>query len=157
MQKSKRQSYLHNTKYNCNCKVLFLPIAYVGRRESYVLTRVCLSVHGGDSPDRSTRGRYPSQVQMGVPWPGPNGGYPSQVQMWGTLARSGWGYPMWGTSHLGWGTTARSGWGYPPAWDGVPLAGMGYPPTPGTGQQIVHDTLRSICLLRSRRRTFSFS
>ena len=87
----------------------------------------------------SLDGGYPHPVlDRGVPQPGPDGGwggYPGQVQMWG-IPWTG-GYPLGG--------------GTPP--------GREYPlPTGGTPRYRttdgVLDTSRSVCLLRSRRRTF---
>ena len=131
----------------------FLPTAYVVRREGYILTRVCLTVRGGGGvpqsgpdggrvpqpcPDRGVG--YPSQVQMGgVPWPGQDGGYPR----WWYHPRQGWGTPQPG----------QDGGGYP-RW-GYPLPGM-YPLRYRTADGVL-DTPRSVCLLRSRRRTFLFS
>ena len=52
-------------KPHCVCQVILLPTAYVVRREGYVLTRVCPSIH--PSVCLSTGGgRYPGQVQPGV-------------------------------------------------------------------------------------------
>ena len=101
---------------------------------------------------------------MGVPQPG---GVPTQ----GTpLARSGRGYPSQGVPTQG-TPLARSGWeipqprgchlGYPPQGQdrGVPQPGgvhPGYPPPPPPRYRTAHGVLdkrRSVCLLRSRRRT----
>ena len=108
----------------------------------------------------------------GVPWPGP-GVYPSQVQLGG-------GYPCGGVPHLGYPPLDLAGrlphLAYPPSdlaggypdggtppqvhpphwtWPGGTSTGGGYP----TSYRItdgVLDTPRSVCLLRSRRRTFLF-
>ena len=109
---------------------LFLPTAYVVRQEGYYLTRVCPSVcpHPGGTPARSSGG-YPDGVPL---WPGLTGGYP-------TL---GTPYPsrtwLGGVPYLG----------YPPS----DLA-RGYPDR-GYPTSVVLDTQWSVCLLRSRRRTF---
>ena len=122
----------------------------------------------------STPGGYPSQVQPGgtppqIPPIRPAGGYPS---CWGVPLRGGTpprgyptsgyppspsdmagGYPCRGVPHLGY-PPVRPGWGYPcqgvspcRTWPG------GTPPQLIDG---VLDTPRSVCLLRSRRRTFLF-
>ena len=146
---------------------------YVVRREGNVLTRVCPSVcphpGGGGTPARyrwgGKRGN-PSQVQSGGG--NPIGGtqlgevYPTS----GTL-RWTWpgGYPTSGTppppcwTWLGGPLLGvpppqvppiRPGWGYP-CWGAL----LWYPPPQGGGYPDgVLDTPRSVCLLRSRRRTF---
>ena len=153
---------------------MFLPTAYVVKREGYVLTRVCLSVHGGGG------GVPRGQVKpgWGVPPFSIGGGYPSQVR-WdgGTPARSNGGEVPW--PGLTGGTPARSDGGTPAK--GYPPAGMGYPPgqvrtggypplaggtpcqTPQQGVPPWYRTIdgvldmpRSVCLLRSGRRTFLF-
>ena len=87
-------------------------------------------------------GGYPSQVELGggVPKPGPAGGrYPDWGgTLWGTLM---WGGTRQGVSQLG-GTPTG---GYP--------TGVGTPLWLTDG---VLDKRRSVCLLRSRRRTFLF-
>ena len=94
----------------------FLPTAYVVRREGYVLTRVCLSVH-------TWGGGYPGQVQMGggcTPARSDGGGGQR-----GTLGRSRQGVPQPGPAGVGYPTL-----GPPPPSDlarGVPLRGGGYP------------------------------
>ena len=134
---------------------------------------------GGVPHPRSSRGGgTPSQVQPGgYPIPGPaRGGTPSQVQLGGVPhPRSSWrGTPSrWeGGSPSRWGAcpgTPPAGGhppgvplpagvpphrGYPPSW-GTPH--RGYPPTGGTPlPPPVLVTPRSVCLLRSRRRTFLF-
>ena len=78
-------------------------------------------------------------------WPGGvllPGGTPSQIPP--PPIRPNWGYPCWGLPHLG----------YPPS----DLA-KGYPCWGGTPPRLtdgVLDTPRSVCLLRSRRRTFLY-
>ena len=72
-------------------------------------------------------GGYPSQVQTGGPQPGPDGGggYPGQVQTGGGVPQPG------------------------------PDRGVLVPPPPRyRTTDGVLDTPRSVCLLRSRRRTF---
>ena len=62
---------------------------------------------------RSLLGQYPSQVQMGGTWPGPDQGYPSQV--WMGVPQPGWkGYPCqaWGTP-IQWWVPPGQGWGTP--------------------------------------------
>ena len=101
------------------------------------MTRVCPSICLS-----TPRGGYPGQVQLGGggPQPGPGGGYLSQVQAGG--------FPTSSTPHRTWpgggGTHIRPGWG------GYPNKGGGVP------HRVVLDTPRSVCLLRSRRRTFLF-
>ena len=111
------------------CYVL-LPTAYVVRREGYVLTRVCLSVcpHLGGIPRPGPDGevRQPGSARGGIP----------------KVIRPGWGVPLRG--------------GTPPQ---VPPIGpgQGYPCWGGTPPRVadgVLDTPQSVCLLRSRRRTF---
>ena len=93
---------------------MFLPPAYVVRREGNVLTRVCLSVHRGGYP-------YPimlcniSQNAMGQP-----GGVPCQVQLGG--------YPAWGGVPCRGGVPCQGG--YPARGDTLPRGGIllgGYP------------------------------
>ena len=101
-------------------------------------------------------GSTPARSEGGLPQPGPDGGrIPIQPWMGGTLARSRWGstpslaggYPGVAPSGPGQDTTPHLdldlGWGTPP-----PL------PVRTTG---VLATRRSVCLLRSRRRTFLFT
>ena len=109
----------------------------------------------------------------------PQGGYPSQVQAGGTPARGvphlrypssdlAGGYPTSGTSPIisGWGdptlgTPSDLAGGTP---QGDPTLGNSLPPIrPGRGGGTpprvtdgVLDTPRSVCLLRSSRRTFLF-
>ena len=124
-------------------------------REGNVLTPVCVSVHtcggrGGTPSQVWGRGGTPSQVWPGggvpipgldtpqawdgVPLPQPDLGWGTP---WPDLAipgLDGGGYPIPGVD-----TPRDLGWGTPPqTWDRVP-------PKPGT-----------VCLLRSRRRTFLF-
>ena len=75
---------------------LFLPAAYVIRREGYVLTHVCPAV----CPHLGGRGvPRPGPDRGGTPARSDGGGYPGQVQVGGALARSG-GYPSQGVPHL---------------------------------------------------------
>ena len=131
---------------------------------------------GGDTPARSRQGvphlGYPPQTWLGVPhlgyppgqvWPEVGyppvrsdqggtqggvpwlGGTPPWVPPWSDLTR---GYPTSGTPYQTWlGCTPMGG---APPW--VP------PVRPGRGgtHRVVLDTLRSVCLLRWRRRTFLF-
>ena len=133
----------------------YLPTAYVVWREGNVFTRVCSSIHSSFCLSTPRIGGYYSQVQMGggVPQPGPGGRYPC------------WGYPTSGTPHRTWpGGTPAEGpcpGGTPPrvhplsdlAGGGVPLLGGDTPPQVTDG---VLDTPRSVCLLRSRGRSFLF-
>ena len=112
----------------------------------------------------------------GVPWPGPARGYPAKSSQGGTSAGGipAWGTPCWGrgvpwfTPCQGWGThqpgpegrgargSSYQGWGTPRQ---VQTVGE-YPPPSGRctpryrTTDGVLDTPRSVCLLRSRRRTF---
>ena len=97
----------------------------------------------GGYPDRGypTRGVPPSDLDRGYPY----GGYPMG------------GYPRCGTPHWTWMGVPRQGY---PRW-GTPLIrpgqGMGVPRQGGTPLRLtdgVFDKRRSVCLLRSRRRTF---
>ena len=106
------------------------------RRE--VMFSVCPHLEGG-TPDRSRWEGvpHPALGNGGTSARSNGGGYPSQV-WWPSRdgvppphARSGW------IPHLGWGT---------------PLAGV--PPPRYRTTDGVLDTPRSVCLLRSRRRTF---
>ena len=156
-------------------RIHLFPTAYVVQWEGYVLTRVCLSVHRG-VPRPGTEEGYPSQVPMGGGTPArsdlsqvPMEEFPGQVQLGGgdTLAGSGWGgrHPRWGTRWHGSGTKGevppQQGWGTPcqvrmgGTWGGVPPTRDRVPPRPRyTTADGVLDTLRTVCLLRSRRRTF---
>ena len=109
---------------------------------------------------------YPSQVQVrGTQWGYPNRGYLTRgvPKLGGTLTGvPQWGYPTSGTPPTRPGGVPR--WGYPnrgyPAL-GTPLSDLdgGYPNRGGTPLQLtdgVLDKRRSVCLLRSRRRTFLF-
>ena len=110
-------------------------------REGYVLTPVCLSVHtwrggtparsrwGGGTPARSDRGEGTQPgPEVGCP-PGRDGVPPNgQVRMGG--------YPRWDITP-------------PPSMDGVPS------PRYRTADGVL-DMPRSVCLLRSRRRTVLF-
>ena len=69
----------------------------------------------------------------------------------------GWGVPWWGYPTLGI-TPIGPGGGYPDG-RGYPTLGAHLLVGPGLGgypTSVVLDTPRSVCLLRSRRRTFSF-
>ena len=119
---------------------------------------VCSHLGGGGARARSRPGGgYPNQVQSGgLPWLGgtPMGGTPHQTWPGGYPGR---GYPGGTPPRV---PPIRPGRGGTPM--GVPH--LGYPPpvTPGWGgtptgrvpHRVVLDTPRSVCLLRSRRRTF---
>ena len=152
--------------------ILFLPPAYIVRREGNVLTRVCPSIHPSINLSIH-RGEYPypimlcniSQNAMGQP-----GGYPARSSWGGTLAGL---YPAWGVPCLGgtlpggvpWlgGYPGRGGTlaeGYPgqgstlvggyPAWGGT-LAG-GYPAGRGGtqlgqhGEYLLHGGRYASCV-----------
>ena len=109
---------------------IYLPTAYVVRREGYVLTRVCPSIHLSVH-----RGGYPCQVQLGegIPQPGPVGvGYTSQVQLGG--------YPLLGVPQLGC-TPAR---GDPPGVLPPSQVRMGYPVGQDRTAHGVLDKRRSV-------------
>ena len=109
--------------------------------------------------------RYPSQVpEVGYPQQGwgipparsdgrgvPKVGYPSRDGV--PPARSNVGYPWWGTPSRDGYPSQMEGTqgGVPPGRDGVPPR-QGYHPYRTTDG--VLDTPRSVCLLRSRRRSF---
>ena len=142
---------------------IFLPTAYVARREGYVLTRVCPSVcpHlGGSTLARSRWG-------WGTPARSSLVGTPPQVP----LSDLAGGYPWWGVPHLGYpywtwpvgypsrGYPCTLARGYPNS--GTPpsdlAGGWGVPLLGGTSPQVIDwvlDTPRSVYLLRSRRGTF---
>ena len=157
---------------------LYLPPAYVVRREGTVFTGVCLSTGGGYpypimlcNISQNAMGQRGGGYLTGYPPRGgtQSGGVPDWVPPLG-------GYPVGGVTQLGTppgGYPVRGGtWpGTPqgvPDWvpprgvpDWVPPRGYltGYPPGGGTqvGQQKgVLTTRRAVCLLRSRRRTFLF-
>ena len=141
------------SRFECHF-LQFLPTEYVVR-ERKVIVSLCLSVHtcGG------------------------GGGYPDQVQPAGGDTLTG-GVPHLGYPHPigpGWGGVSRQGGGtppqVPPIRPGEEVPKVGYPPrqtwpgggTPRGGYSTsyritdgVLDTRRSVCLLRSRRRTFLF-
>ena len=135
-------------------RILFLPTAYVVRREGYVLTRLCLSTPGG--------GGFPGQVQMGVPCRGypargtPTSGTPSPCQTWlvSTLP---------GVPHLGYPLPpVGPDWWVPcqgyPTWGTLPPHPIG-PGQGGTPPRVIDgvlDTPWSVCLLHSRIRTFLY-
>ena len=116
---------------------LFLPPAYVVRREGNVLTRVCPSIclsTGGLPISHNALQHFPEchgADTWGGTLPGPGGG--------------GGGYPA-RSSHVGYPPhpPARSWWG-----GGYPAGGY-----PGRATEGVLTTRRAVCLLRSRRRTF---
>ena len=125
---------------------VLLPTAYVVRPEGYVLTRVFPSVcphpHTGGTPARS---RWGGGTQARPSWGG-GGGYPCQG-----------GRPPWVPPHRTWLGGGIPHLRYPPHWTwpgGVPLLGGGSWVTPPKVIDGVLDTPRSVCLLRSRRRTF---
>ena len=129
------------------------PTAYVVRREGYVLTRVCLSVHTGGEGGlpRPGPGRYPSQVQPG------GGDTPPRVPPPPSDLAGRYPDPG-GVPHLRYPPSQTWLGGTPPQ---VPPPGQtwlgGYPDRGGTPPRVVLDTQRSVCLLRSRRRTFLLS
>ena len=137
--------------------------------EGNVFTRVCPSIHpsvcpqgGGGVPHLA--GDYPSQVHLGggVPRPGPDGGGdPQSGPDRGYPGRSSRGVPLVGVPphQFQMGVPQRGvNWGYPQTGIGYSLAGV--PPTRGTPRYRTTDgvlnTPRSVCLLRSRRRTFLY-
>ena len=143
-------------------QLYFLPTAYVDR----VRFDTCLSIH--PSICLSTPG--------GVPWPGPGGGVTPARSSWGDLDR-GW-VPQWGVPHFGYPSPSDLAGGYPirPGWGGrypdwrvlhfrnspAPcrtwLRGGGSSTlTGGTPPGVVLDSPQSVCLLRSRGRTFLFA
>ena len=116
----------------------------------------------GGTPDGgythpSCWGRVPLSGPYGVNPPPPSGldgGTPVRTG-WGkssTPIRTGW---VISPSRIGWGyLLVRTGWGYLPYWDW-----MGFPPPlPGdttAGRALA--TQQTVCLMRSRRRTFLFN
>ena len=148
-------------------KFLYLPPAYVVRREGNVLTRVCpsihLSVHGGVPISHNALQHFPechgadTGGREGGTLPGPaGGGYPARSSQGGYPAGGvpcRGEYPAGGSTLLG-GTLPG---GYPAR--GVPCRGVGYPAGGGypvRTTEVVVTTRRAVCLLRSRRRTFLF-
>ena len=146
----------------------------------YVFTGICLLTPGGGVPqsgpaggvphlaggDTSARSRWGEGTPpgLGVPQPGPArgvsplaGGVPVMgyppVGMGYPLARSGWGYPRWGTPGRDGVPPSQMRMGVPKM--GYPLAGMGVPPNRTADGAL--DMARSVYLLRSRRRTFFVS
>ena len=117
------------------------------------LTQLGVGYPTSGTPHQTCMGRYPtsgtplSDLARGYP----DGGYPTLVPpvrrgRWGTLMGVTWqGYP----NPRGWGTPPQ----VPPSLSDLAGGGtlMG-----GTPPQVVLDTSRSVCLLRSRRRTFLF-
>ena len=133
----------------------------------------------GDTPARSRWGGIP-QPGSGRGYPGgyPTSGTPHQTWLGVTPPqvppiRPGWGVPRWGYPILG--PPIRPGW-VPHPTRGVPHPGYPHPrqtrgdtpvggtpprvpplrPGQGVPHRVVLDTPRSVCLLRSRRRTFLF-
>ena len=101
----------------------------------------------------------------GVLSPGPARGYPNQVQLGGTSDRSSRGVPQPGGTSAKGVAQPRGTPGYPPQpgqderYQGYPsgqVRTMGVPPPQDRTAHGVLDTPRSVCLLRSRRRTFLF-
>ena len=148
-------------------------------REGYVLTRICPSVclSTGGYPGQVQMGGTPARSDGGVPQPGPTGtwggvppagmGYPKPGLTGGILARSDRGvpevgYPLAGMGYPKPGLRVDTQGGVPPSKDGVPPPlGPTVPPriTPPPRDRTVDgvlDTPRSVCLLRSRRRTLLF-
>ena len=91
---------------------------------------------GYPPPDRGACLRYPPPVWQGAPTQG--------------TPLSGRGAPTWGTPPPGRGAPA---WANLPAWQGAPTQGT--PPPAGAALRVL-AMWRSVCLLRSRRRTFLF-
>ena len=128
-----------------------------GGYPSQVQTRGTLARSDGGTPARSSWGGYPPQI----PPSDLAGGYP----WWGWVTppqvppvRPGPGVPCQGVPHLRYPLSDLARvvphLGYPPS----DLVGW-YPCWGGTPPQVrdgVLDTPRSVCLLRSRRRTFLF-
>ena len=161
-----------------------LSTAYVVRREGNIFTRVCPSIHpsvcshlgggtlarsrsswggGRDTPVRSTLGGVP--LVGGTPPQVPPGqGVPHR--RYPSLDLAGWGDTnCWGGTPP-WVPPIGPGWGVPPAGGRYPTSGIPLPPSdlvrgvplPG-GAPLretdgVLDTPRSVCLLRSPRRSF---
>ena len=151
----------------CSVVVYLQPFVYfiiftdrVPSTRGKVIVSLCLSVHtcGGG---------------WGVPQPGPGGGRgvphlgypPSNLAQGSTLM--GGGYHTSGTPHQTWplgyptsGTPpVRPGGGVPQQGKGYPTSGTPLPIRPGQGglsHRVVLDTPRSVCLLRSRKRTFLY-
>ena len=114
---------------------------------------ICLSTPGGGTPGRSRWGGVP--LPGGVP---PAGGTPPQIppsQTWPGVPLPG-GTPPQVTPHWTWlGVTPCPG--YPTSGTPPPIGpGRGKGGTPPQVIDGVLDTPRSVCLLRSRRRTFLF-
>ena len=102
------------------------------RRE--VIVSPCLSVHtcgGGGGVPQPSAARGSRVAHLGHP-----------------PIRPGQGYPCWGVPPLGYSPSDLAGGGYPCRGGGV---------TPPQVTDGVLDTPRSVCLLRSRRRTFLFN
>ena len=152
-------------------KLIYLPTAYVVRREGNVLTRVCPSIHpsiclstpkgggggGGKLNSLKSPCMRPCLASFTI----------SSIQSrWGVPDQGGWGYPDWGGTLTQGGTPpqvppVRPGCGYlmggtPPQVPPSDLDGE-YPAWGGTPLWLtdgVLDKRQSVCLLRSRRRTF---
>ena len=111
-----------------------LPPAYVVRREGYVLTRVCLSVHrGGQSANSAGEGVSPTRGRG-----------------WGGSVSRGGGVSWRGVSQLGGGSGQSAGGGVS---QGGSVGGVSQDST----TERVLTTRRAVCLLRSRRRNFLFN
>ena len=163
----------------------FLPTAYVVRgKVMFWHGSVCLSTPRGGTWARSRWGvPKPGPGGGGVPEPGPGGGVPKPGPGGGVPQPGpGGGYPNWGVPNLRY-PPIRPGQGGT-QW-GVPTSGTPPPIRPSQGvypdggstpplvpprsdlargvpsvrvpHQVVLDTPWSVCLLRSRRRTFLFS
>ena len=164
------------------CLSVYLPPAYVVRREGNVLTRVCLSVHRGVPISHNALQHFPEYhgAAGGVPishnalqhfpechgaaggggtLPGPArggtlvGGYPSWEG--GTLAGGypGRGVPCQGGTHPGGTLPGGVAWLGGTLAGGARSGGGGYPVRTTEG---VFTTRRAVCLLHSCRRTFLF-
>ena len=114
---------------------------------------------GGGTPARSSSGTSPIRPGWGVPcWGVPCLGYPLSDLAGGypTLGtppppvRPGWGVPHLGYHHETWPG------GYPTSGTPTHQTWLGGGVTPLRVTDGVLDALRSVCLLRSRRRTFLF-
>ena len=117
-----RPDQILETQLTTNYLKLFLPTAYVVRREGNVFTRVCPSIHPSVCPQ--VRGTLARSSRGG-------GGYPSQVQLRGTppwvnhppdLAGgtpAGWGVPHFGYLPIRPGRVPHLGYPHQ-IWLGVP-------------------------------------
>ena len=80
------RTYLPTKETALGIQIYILPTAYIVRREGYVLTRVCLSVHRGVPRSAPAGGGGVVLLAGGYPLPA-GWGYP--------LSKAGWGYPMY--------------------------------------------------------------